>query len=110
MSESELQTVNQNYSCKRRPYSPNVVRHRCNIDPFHVRSALILVKFCSKTALRAFTDYLLANGNTTLDYNCMQAVSNTLPVTMIDFDDNTVIRPFNMRSGIDLKFYRAYRI
>ena len=49
------------------------------------------------------TDYLLGNENTTLDFNCIQQVSNTLPVTMLDFDGNTVIPPFNMRTGTDQK-------
>ena len=49
------------------------------------------------------TDYLLGNENTTLDFNCIQQVSNTLPVTMLDFDGNTVIPPFNMRTGTDRK-------
>ena len=50
------------------------------------------------------TDYLLGNENTTLDFNCIQQVSNTLPVTILDFDGNTVIPPYNMRTGTDQKF------
>ena len=46
-----------------------------------------------------FTDYLLGRANTTLDYNCLKPVSNTLPVTLLDFDGNTVIQLYNMRSG-----------
>ena len=47
------------------------------------------------------TDYLIGHENTTLDYNCIQPVSNTLLVTLVDFDGNTVIEPYSMRSGID---------
>ena len=46
-----------------------------------------------------FTDYLLGQGNTTLDYKCIQPVSDSLPVTLSDFDGNTVIQLYNMRSG-----------
>ena len=54
--------------------------------------------------LRVLTDYLLGHENTTLDFNCIQQVSNTLPVTLLDFDGNTVIPPYNMRTGTDQKF------
>ena len=57
-----------------------------------------------------FTDYLLAKENTTLDFNCIQDVANTLPVTMVDFDGKTVIPLFNMISGIDTRLYRVHKI
>ena len=53
-----------------------------------------------------FTDYLLGQANTKLDYKCIQPVSDSLPVTLLDFDDNTVIQLYNMRSGIDLNMYK----
>ena len=56
------------------------------------------------------TDYLLGQGNTTLDYNCIQPVSNSLLVTMVDFEANTVIPPFDMRAGIDNIFNRVHKI
>ena len=46
------------------------------------------------------TDYLIGHENTTVVYNCIQPVSISLLVTLLDFDENTVIKPFNMRSGI----------
>ena len=49
------------------------------------------------------TDYLLGQANTTLDFKCIRQVSNSLPVTMLDFDGNTVIPPYNMRTGTDQK-------
>ena len=52
-----------------------------------------------------FTDYLLGQGNTTLDYKCIQPVSDSLPVTLSDFDGNTVIQLYNMRSGNDQNMY-----
>ena len=48
-----------------------------------------------------FTDYLLPKENTTLDYECMQEVTNALPVTLADMDEVVIIPLFNMRSGID---------
>ena len=55
-----------------------------------------------------FTDYLLGQGNTTLDYKCIQPVSDSLPVTLSDFDGNTVIQLYNMRSGNDQNMYRMH--
>ena len=52
-----------------------------------------------------FTDYLLGQGNTTLDYKCIQPVSDSLPVTLSDFDGNTVIQLYNMRSGNGQNIY-----
>ena len=49
---------------------------------------------------RVVTDYLIGHENTTVVYNCIQPVSISLLVTLLDFDENTVIKPFNMRSGI----------
>ena len=63
-----------------------------------------------KTNFRIATDFLIGQVNTTLDYNCMRPVSNTLLVTFLDFDGNTVIQPYNMRSGIDQNLYRANKI
>ena len=57
-----------------------------------------------------FTDYLLGQANTTLDYKCIQPVSDSLPVTLLDFDGNTVIQLYNMRSGNDQKEYRVHKI
>ena len=57
-----------------------------------------------------FTDYLLTKENTTLEFNCIQHVANTLPVTMVDFDGNTVIPLFNMISGIDTRLYSVHKI
>ena len=54
-----------------------------------------------KQLIRMFTDYLLPNENTTLDYECMQEVTNALPVTLTDMDEVVIIPLFNMRSGID---------
>ena len=51
--------------------------------------------------LRFVTNYLLGQESTTLEYNCIQPVSNSLLVSMLDFDGNTVIPPYDMRSGID---------
>ena len=53
--------------------------------------------------LREFTDYLLGQANTTLDFDCIPHISNTLPVTMTDMDGIVVIPPFDMRTGIDLE-------
>ena len=54
------------------------------------------------------TDYLIGHENTTVVYNCIQPVSVALLVTLLDFDGNTVIQPFNMRSGIDQKLQSSY--
>ena len=50
------------------------------------------------------TDYLLGQANTTLEYDCIRQLSKSLPVTLLDFDGNTVIPPYNMRTGTDQKF------
>ena len=55
-----------------------------------------------------FTDYLLGQANTTLNYKCIQPVSDSLPVTLSDFDGNTVIQLYNMRSGNDQNIYRVH--
>ena len=76
------------------------------------------------------TDYLLEKSNTSLQYDCYPSgkcfkmilrilffvflifslrdivskqnkVSNTLLVSIKDMDENTIVRPFNMRTGID---------
>ena len=51
---------------------------------------------------REFTDYLLGRANTTLDFECIPHISNTLPVTLTDMDGIVVIPLYNMITGIDL--------
>ena len=51
------------------------------------------------------TDYLVGHEDTTVVYNCIQPVSVALLVTLLDFDGNTVIQPYNMRSGIGQNSY-----
>ena len=50
---------------------------------------------------RSFTDFLLGQADTNLDFDCFPTISNTLPVTITDFEGNTVVDLFNMRAGID---------
>ena len=59
---------------------------------------------------RIVTDYLIGQENTTLYYDCVQSVSITLLVTLVDFDGNTVIEPYSMRSGSDQNLYRGHMI
>ena len=46
-------------------------------------------------------DYLIGLSNTTLDFDCIQHVSNALLVTFTDMDGIEVIPLFSMRAGID---------
>ena len=46
-------------------------------------------------------DYLIGRTNTTLDFDCIQHVSNALLVTFSDMDGIEVIPLFSMRTGID---------
>ena len=49
-----------------------------------------------------FVDYILAQSNITLDFDCIENVSNSLPVTITDMDGVVLIPLYNMRTGIDL--------
>ena len=46
-------------------------------------------------------NYLIGRTNTTLDFDCIQHVSNTLLVIFTDLDGIEVIPLFPMRAGID---------
>ena len=50
-----------------------------------------------------FVDYILAQSNVTLDFDCIERVSNSLPVTITDMDGVVLIPLYNMRTGIDLE-------
>ena len=50
-----------------------------------------------------FVDYILAQSNITLDFDCIEHVSNSLPVTITDMDGVVLIPLYNMRTGIDLE-------
>ena len=50
-----------------------------------------------------FVDYILAQSNITLDFDCIENVSNSLPVTITDMDGVVLIPLYNMRTGIDLE-------
>ena len=50
-----------------------------------------------------FVDYILAQSNITLDFDCIENVSNSLPVTITDMDGVVLIPMYNMRTGIDLE-------
>ena len=70
----------------------------------------VIKTFVSATSVRQVTnctffsmvnDYLIGLSNTTLDFDCIQHVSNALLVTFTDMDGIEVIPLFSMRAGID---------
>ena len=70
----------------------------------------VIKTFVSATSARQLTnftlfsmvnDYLIGLSNTTLDFDCIQHVSNALLVTFTDMDGIEVIPLFSMRAGID---------
>ena len=71
-----------------------------NTDIDHVQNS----NHIGNNIFSVLTDYLLGQANITLDYDCIRQLSKSLPVTLLDFDGNTVIPPYNMRTGTDQKF------
>ena len=56
-----------------------------------------------------FVDYILAQSNNTLEFDCIENVSTSLPVTITDMNGIVLIPLFDMRSGID-QTYKLYSL
>ena len=55
-----------------------------------------------------FVDYILARSKNTLEFDCIENVSTSLPVTITDMDGIVLIPLFDMRSGIDQAYILNY--
>ena len=52
---------------------------------------------------RPISEYLSPETKTVIEYDCMPTFANILAASIIDMDENRVIKSFGIKKGIELK-------
>ena len=55
-----------------------------------------------QTSERPVSEYLSPETKTVVEYDCMPTLANILIATLVDMDDNRVIKSFGIKKGIEL--------
>ena len=61
-----------------------------------------------QTSERPVSEYLSPQVKTVIEYDCMPTFANILVATIVDMDDNRVIKSFAIKKGTELKKYSAF--
>ena len=52
------------------------------------------------------SEYLSPETKTVIEYDCMPTFANILAASIIDMDENRVIKSFGIKKGIELEFFQ----
>ena len=69
----------------------------------------LTITLCDEILFSVLFDYVLSQSNITLEFDCIEQVSNSLPVTITDIDGIVLIPLYNMRTGIG-QVYKYTRV
>ena len=53
---------------------------------------------------RPISEYLSPNMKTVIEYDCMPTYANILAASIIDMDENRVVKSFGIKKGIELQY------
>ena len=53
---------------------------------------------------RPISEYLLPESKTIIEYDCMPTFANILAASIIDMDENLIVKSFGIKKGIELEF------
>ena len=66
-----------------------------------------LTNFCKlhspQGSRRPISEYLLPESKTIVEYDCMPTFANILAASIIDMDENLIVKSFGIKKGIELE-------